>query len=307
MNAALHPKQSPSLLILAAGLGSRYGGLKQMDPVGPGGETIMDYSIYDAVRAGFGRVVFVIRHDFAAAFKEMADARFARHVAVEYVFQELENLPPGFSVPAGRTKPWGTGHAILSAAPALSGPFATINADDFYGAESFRLLAHHLNSGSPDYAMVGFALKQTLTEFGSVARGICQVDRSGWLESVTEVTGIQPRVGGGAQSPRPDGTMDVWTGTEPVSMNLWGFPPSIFESLRQLFGEFLKQRGHEEKSEFYIPAVVNALVAAGRVRCRVWPTTASWFGVTYREDRPQVAARIRQLVAAGAYPEKLWT
>lgn len=295
----------PTLLILAAGMGSRYGGLKQIDPVGPNGETIIDYSIYDALRAGFGKLVFVIRHDFEAQFKENIGARFAKQAPVEYVFQELDMLPPEFSVPAGRTKPWGTTHAILLAENAVREPFAAINADDFYGRQAYQVLAQHLSSGTTDYAMVGFVLRNTLSEHGSVARGVCRVNGQNYLQSVVEMTKIE-RDGAGVKNTGADGQITQLTGNEPVSMNYWGFTPAVFSQLRQNFSEFLKKSGHELKAECYIPSTVNELVAAGQAQVKVLHSSDSWFGVTYREDRPRVVESIRKLVARGDYPEKLW-
>jgi dTDP-glucose pyrophosphorylase len=294
----------PTLLILAAGMGSRYGGLKQIDPVGPNGETIIDYSIYDALRSGFGKLVFVIRRDIEQPFREIVGARFEKHAAVEYVFQQLDDLPPGFSVPAGRQKPWGTGQAILAAADTIHEPFAVINADDFYGANSFHQLAERLQTGGPDYAMVGFVLRNTLSEFGSVARGVCRMTGDGHLQSVTEVIGIQMD---GADAKYTDTAKNVHqlAGDTVVYMNLWGFSPTLFGHLRTQFVEFLQQHGREEKSEFYIPVVVNTLVETGRERCKVLRSPDSWFGVTYREDRPRVVESIRRLIARGDYPEKL--
>jgi len=295
----------PTLLILAAGMGSRYGGLKQIDPVGPAGETIIDYSIYDALRAGFGKLVFVIRHDFEQAFKETVGARFEQRVPVEYVFQELDKLPPGFSVPAGRTKPWGTTHAILQAENAIREPFAAINADDFYGRQAYQVLARHLTSGTADYAMVGFILRNTLSEFGSVARGVSRVDGNNYLTSIVEMLKIEPD-GGGAKDTGADGKIIKLTGDEAVSMNFWGFTPAVFAQLRTQFTEFLKKSGREEKSECYIPATVGELVTAVQAKVKVLRTNDSWFGVTYREDRPRVVESIRKLIARGDYPEKLW-
>jgi UTP-glucose-1-phosphate uridylyltransferase len=295
----------PTLLVLAAGMGSRYGGLKQIDPVGPAGETIIDYSIFDAIRAGFGKLVFVIRKDIEAPFKEIVGARFEKRIAVEYVFQELDQLPPGFTVPPGRTKPWGTTQAILMAEAAIREPFAAINADDFYGADSFQVLSTHLQSGSADYSMVGFILRNTLSEFGSVARGVCEVDESNHLKNILELTKIE-KDGQGAKSINADGSVTKLTGDEPVSMNMWGFHPTIFPHLRREFTEFLKLQGKAEKSECYIPMTVGDLIRAGHARCRVLRSTASWFGVTYREDRPHVVQSIRNLIAQGRYPEKLW-
>lgn len=295
----------PSLLVLAAGMGSRYGGLKQIDPVGPSGETIMDYSVYDALRAGFGKLVFVIRRDIEEAFKQTIGARFEKKIQVEYVFQELNKVPAGFTVPAGRTKPWGTGHAILMGADAVREPFAVINADDFYGASSFRALAQHLQAGTPDYAMVGFVLRNTLSEFGSVARGVCRVGADGMLQGVTELTKIE-RDAAGIKHTDATGVHPL-TGDEIVSLNMWGFTPGLFQHLREQFGAFLAQRGQEEKAEFYIPTVVNTVMEKGQGRVKVLPTPDSWFGVTYREDRPRVIESVRQLVARGDYPQKLWT
>jgi len=294
-----------SLLILAAGMGSRYGGLKQIDPVGPAGETIIDYSIHDAQRAGFNKLVFVIRHDIEKQFKEVIGSRFEKQIAVEYVFQELDKLPPGFSVPAGRTKPWGTGQAILMAENVIKEPFAAINADDFYGAHSFKVLADHLRGGDDDYAMVGFVLRNTLSEFGSVARGVSRANNAGYLESVTEMIGIE-KAGNGACYKDAKGIVIPLTGDELVSMNMWGLTPTLFGHLREQFIAFLKAQGGEQKSEFYIPGVVNELVSTKRARVKVLRSTDSWYGVTYREDRPFVMDGIGKLIAGGAYPQRLW-
>ncbi len=296
---------SPTLLVLAAGMGSRYGGLKQIDPVGPAGETIIDYSIFDALRAGFGKLVFVIRKDIEEAFRETVGARFEKRVDVDYVFQSLDAIPPGFTVPAGRTKPWGTTQAILLAADAIHEPFAAINADDFYGAESYRELARHLTSGSADYAMVGFVLRNTLSDFGSVARGVCQVSPDGFLNDIVELTKIE-RDDKGARNTDPSGNVTALTGDEPVSMNMWAFTPRVFEQLRVRFEQFLERSGADTKAECYIPMTVGELVHAGEARVNVLHSRDSWFGVTYREDRPRVVEDIRALIATGAYPEKLW-
>lgn len=286
-------------------MGSRYGGLKQIDPVGPHGETIIDYSVYDARRAGFDKLVFVIRHDIEQQFREVVGARFEKKIQVEYVFQELNKLPAGFSPPPGRTKPWGTGQAILMAAETIREPFAAINADDFYGANSFRVLAEDLRSGADHFSMVGFTLRNTLSEFGSVARGVCRADARGFLESVTEIVGIE-KDGRGARYKDETGRAHPFTGDETVSMNIWGFHPVLFDRLREQFVTFLKRLGQQEKSEFYIPGVVNELVSAKQARVKVLQTPDPWFGVTYREDRPLVVDGVRKLVAAGVYPEKLW-
>ena len=296
---------SPTLLILAAGMGSRYGGLKQMDPVGPGGETIMDYSVFDALRAGFGKLVFIIRRDFEGAFRDTVGARFEQRLPVKYVFQELDQLPPGFSVPPNRTKPWGTGQAILAAADVIHEPFAAINADDFYGLNSFRVLGEHLGSGSNDFAMVGFILRNTLSDHGSVARGVCQANGDNLLKTVNELTKIE-RSGTGAKYEDAQGVVHHLGGDETVSMNMWGFTPALFNQLREQFTAFLTANGTEEKAEFYIPTVVNELVKTNAARCRVLRSTDSWFGVTYRDDRPRVMASVRALVARGDYPERLW-
>lgn len=295
----------PTLLVLAAGMGSRYGGLKQIDPVGPAGETIIDYSIYDAMRAGFGKLVFVIRHDIEQQFREIVGSRFEKRIPVEYVFQELDKLPAGFSVPEGRTKPWGTTHAILMAEKVVKEPFAAINADDFYGQHAYKVLAGHLVSGSPDYAMVGFILKNTLSDHGSVARGVSQTDANQYLTSIVEMLKIE-RDGNGAKNTDGEGKITMLTGEEAVSMNFWGFTPALFPQIRVAFENFLKRSGRELKSECYIPSTVGELVAAGTAKVKVLRSPDSWFGVTYREDRPQVVESIRKLIARGNYPEKLW-
>jgi len=294
-----------TLLVLAAGMGSRYGGLKQIDPVGPSGEAIIDYSIYDAIRAGFTKIVFIIRHDIEAAFKESIGKRFAGRVQVDYVFQELNILPAGFTVPPGRTKPWGTAHAILMAADKVKEPFAAINADDFYGAHSYRMLATHLDSGTPDYAMVGFILRNTLSEFGTVARGICQLGPGNYLQGVTELTKIE-KDGDRAKYISEKGEVQALSVEETVSMNIWGFTPGLFGQLRELMVEFLEKSGREEKSEFYIPTAVNTLVSRGQAKVKVLQTPDRWFGVTYREDKPRVVESVQKLVKAGEYPANLW-
>lgn len=294
-----------TLVVLAAGMGSRYGGLKQMDPVGPGGQTILEYSVFDAVRAGFGEVVFVIRREFEGAFREMAEERFEGRIEVAYAFQELTDLPTGFTVPEGRTKPWGTTQAILMTADVIHEPFAVINADDFYGAESYRVLAEQLKSGSKDYAMVGFVLRNTLSEFGTVARGVCKVSKEGYLESIAELTAIG-RDGDKAKNTDGDGKVTVLNGDEPVSMNFWGFTPEIFGQLKEHFKKFLEANGGDLKKECYIPSTVNEIMVAGQGKVKVLRSNDSWFGVTYREDHGHVVESIRRLVKAGIYPERLW-
>ncbi|HVM59972.1 MAG TPA: sugar phosphate nucleotidyltransferase [Verrucomicrobiae bacterium] len=290
----------PTLVVMAAGMGSRYGGLKQIDPVGPSGETIIDYSVYDAVRAGFARLVFVIRRDIEAPFREAVGRRFETRIAVDYAFQELANLPQGFSVPEGRTKPWGTTHAILQAEELVNEPFAVINADDFYGRESFQVMGGFLRSGSTDYSMVGYTLRNTLSEHGSVTRGVCECDPQDYLRTIVELLKIE-RQGNGVLA---DGR--VLTGDELASMNFWGFTPLVFPQLRERFYEFMRRHGRELKSECFIPTTVNELVAAGVGRVKVLRTPSSWFGVTYQEDKPRVTAGIRQLIARCEYPQKLW-
>lgn len=287
-------------------MGSRYGGLKQIDPVGPAGETIIDYSIYDALRAGFGRIVFVIRHDIEDAFREAIGRKFEKRAPVDYVFQELDKVPPGFSVPANRTKPWGTCHAILMAEDVIHEPFAAINADDFYGASSYKILHDQLTSGSPDYAMVGFVLRNTLSEYGTVSRGLCSGDSNNYLQSIVELTKIE-KDGNGAKYADESDAIHRLSGDEIVSMNTWGFHPSLFAHLHKLFADFLKKHGREERSEFFIPTAINFLVNSGKARLKVLRTPDSWFGVTYREDKPHVVASIRALVTRGDYPGKLWT
>jgi UTP-glucose-1-phosphate uridylyltransferase len=295
----------PTLLVLAAGMGSRYGGLKQLDPVGPSDETIMDYSIFDAQRAGFGKIVFVIRRDFEDAFKRQIGVHFEKRIAVDYVFQEVGKLLPGFAVPEGRTKPWGTTHAILMAANAIHEPFAVINADDFYGAGSFRILAQHLQTGSSDYAMVGFILRNTLSEFGTVARGVCHVTEDGYLKDISELKSIE-REGSRITNIDAEGQETLLNGGEVVSMNMWGFTPQIFGQLHEQFQRFLKRYGEDLKAECYIPSTVNTLIQAGLGRVKVLRSGDAWFGVTYREDHPRVVQSISRLVEGGTYPRKLW-
>lgn len=282
-------------------MGSRYGGLKQIDAVGPSGETILDFSVYDASRAGFGQIVFVIRRDIEDAFRQSIGARFEQRVPVKYVFQEIDDLPPGFTVPAGRTKPWGTTQAVLAAAEVIHEPFAVINADDFYGQESFQSLSRHLQTESSGYAMIGFILRNTLSEFGSVARGISAVDENGYLASVVEVTGIERDSG----EIKAAGGIRL-SGDEIVSMNMWGFTPRVFDQLRAYFESFLEANSLDQRAECYLPNAVNSLIHSGESRVRVLPTSEAWFGVTYREDRPRVVESIGRLVSSGVYPKRLW-
>ena len=279
-------------------MGSRYGGLKQIDPVGPSGETVLDYAVFDAMRAGFTRVLFVIRRDFEALFREKIGARYAGKVAVDYVFQALDAMPAGFAPPAGREKPWGTGHAVWCAREAVHDNFAVINADDFYGADSFAQLAGFLRDAKgPQFAMVGFRLANTLSEHGAVSRGVCGSGAGGALRSIVEQTNILPaEVGPGKK----------YSGEEIVSMNCWGFTPALFPALDAQWREFLAARGTELKSEFYLPASVSTMIDRGQATVRVLPTESTWFGVTYREDKPRVEAAVRALVASGKYPGRLF-
>jgi NDP-sugar pyrophosphorylase family protein len=295
---------APALLILAAGKGSRYGGFKLNDPVGPGGETLMEYSIFDARHAGFGRIIFVIRHEIERAFQEMVTARFGKHLAAEYVYQELPKIPAGFRVPPGRIKPWGTTQAILMAAQTIHEPFGVINVDDFYGTDSFHTLARHLQSGSSDYATVGFVLRNTLPEFGSVARGLCKVDNNGFLTSIVEMKNVE-REGGHALSTDSDGRETRLIGDELVSMNMWGFSPAAFAQLEDQFRKFLEAQGSDLAAECYIPNTVNELLQSGQARVRVFRSPHSWFGVTYRDDHARAVESIRHLIEAGNYPRRL--
>lgn len=310
MDAALILSMKPTLLILAAGMGSRYGGLKQLDAMGPSGEVVLDYSVFDAIRAGFGKVVFVIRRDFEELFRTQIGSKFEGRIAVDYAFQDLNDLPAGFSVPEGRTKPWGTAHALLAAANVVNEPFLMINADDFYGQDAYKKIAADLvqprpSDGKSHWSMVGFYLKNTLSEHGSVSRGVCKRDANGMLATVTEMTKIFKH-GSAAENREVEGAYVPLTGDEVVSMNFFGFTPDIFPQLRQAFSEFLAKRGNELKSECYVPAEVDALINAGKAEVRVLETTGKWFGVTYPEDKAEVVASIRKLIDAGEYPQSLW-
>ncbi len=298
----------PTLFVLAAGMGSRYGGLKQLDGLGPNGETIMDYSIYDAIRGGFGKVVFVIRKDFEADFREKVLNKYINHIPVELVFQSPDKLPEGFTCPADRVKPWGTNHAVMMGKCVINEPFAVINADDFYGRDSFAVIGRWLSEmdGKTDrYCMVGYRVGNTLSESGSVSRGVCSMDDSRMLTDVVERTRIE----------RIDGVVkycdenDQWVSIDdntPVSMNMWGFTPDYFVHSDEAFVEFLNENIGNIKSEFYIPFVVNNLIKRGTSTVEVLDTTAAWFGVTYAQDRPSVVAKIQALVDAGEYPDKLF-
>ncbi len=297
----------PTLFVLAAGMGSRYGGLKQLDGVGPSGETIMDYSIYDAIRAGFGKVVFVIRRDFEADFREKVLSKYRDHIPVEVVFQSIDALPAGFKAPAERVKPWGTNHAVLMGKDVIREPFLVINADDFYGRDSFAVIGRELSAatGRGNYCMVGFRVGNTLSESGTVSRGVCTTDAEGYLTGVVERTDIARR-DGKISFTGDDGQMETTAETTPVSMNMWGFTPDYFEYSDDYFRQFLAENIDNPKSEFYIPSMVNELLVTSRARVKVLDTTSQWFGVTYAEDRPSVIGKIARLVAAGEYPERLF-
>jgi NDP-sugar pyrophosphorylase family protein len=298
----------PTLLVLAAGMGSRYGGLKQMDPMGPHGETVLDYSVFDAIRSGFGRVVFIIREDFAEAFKQTVGARFADKIQVDYVFQKLSDLPAGFSVPEGREKPWGTAHAVRAARDAVKEPFAVINADDFYGRDAYARAAEFLikEANNPDaMAMVGYPLENTLSDYGTVNRGICKLDASGALAEVEEYVNIGREDDGHVRGVGLNGERRVIPTDSPVSMNFWAFNPVFFAQLEEAFVKFMTEYGTQPKSECYIPTVVDQLIRQGKARCSVLQTTGSWFGVTYPDDKAFVVESIQKAIAAGEYPEKL--
>jgi dTDP-glucose pyrophosphorylase len=286
---------SYDLVILAAGMGSRFGGLKQVQPVGPAGELIIEYSAYDALRAGFGRLVLVIRKDIEADFRATIGRRLETRMDVAYVFQETS--------PA-RTKPWGTGHAVLAARAAVHGPFAVINADDFYGASAYRVLAAHF-AASQDYAMVGYPLKQTLSEFGTVSRGLCATSAGGRLTSITELTKIE-KTTGGARYTDAGGVVRALTGEEIVSMNFWGFTPEVFPRLEKSFAAFQSRNATDPKAEFYLPTAISALNEKGEARVALLRSSDAWFGITYREDLAASQAAIRGLIAAGKYPSPLW-
>ncbi len=296
----------PTLLILAAGMGSRYGGLKQLDEIGPSGESIIDYSIYDAIQAGFGKVVFVIRHSFAEQFKNRFIPHLEGRIDYEFAYQELDYLPKEFTVPEGREKPWGTGHAILMSKDIIHTPFAIINADDFYGRQAYFQVAEFLTSShsESEYAMVGYALNNTLSEHGTVSRGVCQTTANNHLITLVERTKI------GYENNEiyyfEESSKTKLIGTEPVSMNFWAFKPSFFTHLQAAFEEFLTQRGGELKSEFYFNSVVDKLIRTDKASTLVINTLSKWFGVTYQEDKPLVKEQLNALIIKGDYPKNLW-
>jgi UTP-glucose-1-phosphate uridylyltransferase len=297
----------PTLFILAAGMGSRYGGLKQLDGLGPNGETIMDYSVFDAMRAGFGKVVFVIRKDFEDDFRKVVLSKYADHVPCEVCFQGIDNLPEGFTRNPERTKPWGTNHAVLMAKDLIKEPFMVINADDFYGKESFEVMAKFLlevNGQEGKYCMAGYRVGNTLSEHGTVSRGVCATDKMGFLTDVVERTAIENKNGHVVYQ---NNGVDVEIPFEtPVSMNMWGFTPEYFTYAEEAFKAFLTENSQELKAEFYIPTLVNDMIKSGKATCQVLDTTAKWFGVTYADDRQMVVDKIQALVDAGVYPNKLF-
>jgi UTP-glucose-1-phosphate uridylyltransferase len=299
-----------TLLILAAGMGSRYGGMKQVDPFGPSGETITDYSIYDALRAGFDRFVFVISPRMEEEFRTSYIKKFPSHLRVDYVTQSITDIPEGFSLPEERVKPWGTAHAVLMARDAIREPFAVINADDYYGRESYRIMHDFLVRTTGEvpgqYCMVGFELQKTVSEHGSVARGICQVNDRGFLQEITERTKVYLKKGRIVYE-EGDGSVHPLDPMDTVSMNLFGFTPDFFSHIEEIFSDFLRDNLHNPKAELFIPLVVDRLINSGQARMSVLQTPDAWFGVTYQEDKPKVLKAIRQLVDSGAYPESLWS
>lgn len=297
----------PTLFILAAGMGSRYGGLKQIDGLGPNGETIMDYSVYDAMRAGFGKVVFVIRKDFEEDFRKVVLSKYENKIPCEVCFQSLDKVPAGCTYNQERTKPWGTNHAVLMGKDLIKEPFAVINADDFYGKESFQVLADYLKSiegTKGNYCMIGYRVQNTLSEHGSVSRGICATDEKGYLTDVVECTKIEDK--GGKIVNSEDGVEQEIAINTPVSMNMWGFTPEYFDYVEEGFKRFLAENGQELKKEFYIPTLVNEMIKQGTATCRVLDTPSKWFGVTYAEDKPQFILKINELINKGVYPNKLF-
>ncbi|MEP2777340.1 MAG: NTP transferase domain-containing protein [Luteolibacter sp.] len=296
----------PSLIVLAAGMGSRYGGLKQLDPMGPNGETVLDYSVFDAIRAGFDRVIFVIRKDFADAFRDGIGARFAGRIRVDYAFQELTDLPEPYEPASGRSKPWGTVHAVRAARDLIDSPFAVINADDFYGADAYVRAAGFLNQCAPDQcAMIAYPLENTLSEHGRVNRGICAVDAAGKLTSVEEFVKIGREDSGVVNGSALDGEIHELDPGALSSMNFWAFPAEFMQGLEAEFLKFLEKHGSSETGECYLPTVVDSMIRDGNISCDVLETTASWFGVTYPEDKPHVVASIRSLIDEGTYPSPL--
>jgi len=301
--------EQPTLVVLAAGLGSRYGGSKQLETVGPRGETLVDYSVFDAMRAGFGKTVFVVRRAMADSFEKLA-TRYPAEIHVACAFQEVDRLPAGLTAPRVRDKPWGTGHAVWCAADEADTPFAVINADDFYGRAAFLAAASHLQATTdavvPEYCMVGYTLRETLSSQGAVSRAVCRCRPDGHLEGIIETHGLVPGAHGGRDPGPQEPETARLTGDETVSMNFWGFTPAIFADLEQLLFRFVEREGHQPDSEFYLPRAINALVDRGAARVRVLPVGTGWFGLTHPADRDVSRQRIRELVAAGVYPSPLW-
>jgi hypothetical protein len=298
----------PTLFVLAAGMGSRYGGLKQLDGLGPNGETIMDHSIYDAIQSGFGKVVFVIRKDFEKDFREKILSKYENHIPVEVVFQSLDALPEGFTCPADRVKPWGTNHAVLMGKDVIKEPFAIINADDFYGRDSFAVIAKELmamEGKKNQYCMVGFRVGNTMSESGTVARGVC-VTKDGLLTDVVERTAIGYKEDGRIAFTDENGVEQILAPETPVSMNLWGFTPDYFDYSEEYFKTFLSENIGNLKAEFFIPLVVNELIKSGKATVKVLDTTSKWFGVTYAADRPAVVEKFAELHANGEYPQNMF-
>lgn len=304
--------KKPVLIIMAAGMGSRYGGLKQIDPLNDDGDLIIDFSIFDALRAGFEKIVFVIKKEIEADFKEKIGKRIEKNAEVTYVYQSLENIPAGFSVPETRVKPWGTGHAVLSCAEVVDGPFAVINADDYYGAEAFRLIYQYLTEHEDDekfrYAMVGYRLENTLTDFGHVARGVCETDKDGYLVDIHERTRIEKKDGGAAYTEDDGKTWNPLNNDTTVSMNMWGFSYSFMEALKNGFPAFLEKglKENPEKCEYFLPFVVDSLIKEGKATVKVLKSADKWYGVTYKADKPVVVAAIQAMKENGKYPMKLW-
>jgi len=297
----------PTLLVLAAGMGTRYGGNKQLDEVGPSGETIIDYSIYDAIRAGFGRIVFVIRRDIEDQVIERFVKKLKGKIDVDYVFQEITNLPEGVKVSPERQKPWGTSHAILVTSKAIKEPFGVINADDYYGVESFKILYDFLvNDKDPNsFCIVGYKMKNTLSDHGHVNRGVCSVGADGFLKNIVETRQIE-KTSEGAKAPGPDGQTEIFTGDEIVSMNLWGFKPSCYSFLWEEFRNFINEKGMDLKSELDIPTSIDKFVKNGEISIRILMSNERWFGVTYREDKPFVVESINEMIGKGVYPAKIY-
>lgn len=298
----------PTLFVLAAGMGSRYGGLKQLDGVGPSGETIMDYSIYDAINAGFGKLVFVIRKSFENDFREKIVKKYEHKIPVELVFQELDKLPEGFAVPANRVKPWGTNHAVMMGKEVINEPFAVINADDFYGRESYRILGDFLSQLANSknlYCMVGYRVGNTLSESGAVARGICEMDENHNLLGIVERTQVM-RIDGVVKYKDENNNWVAIDDNTPVSMNMWGFTPDYFAYSEDYFVDFLKKNAENITAEYFIPLLINHLVTNKMATVKVLDTPSKWFGVTYPEDRPGVVAKLQKLVDEGVYPSPLW-